>query len=82
MNLILWFLAVATILVFWKFYFYPYIHDKYTFWKLSRHLRKMANKYSGETKEKLIEISKMLNEISKATKLGDNDGIDYFNDND
>ncbi len=71
MFFVLWILSLLTIRAFWNHFLYPYLYKKYTFWKLSKEMERMAEKYDGETKEKLNEVIDMAKKAYKETKLGD-----------
>lgn len=73
MIFVIWALALLTIRAFWNYFLYPYLYKKYTYWKLSKEMERIAEKYDGETKEKLNEIIDLTKKISRETKLGDED---------
>ena len=72
MNYVLWFFGILTVWIFWKFFLYPYLHNKYTYWKCGRILSKIANDVTDkETKDQLNEISDALKKAYKEEKMGD-----------
>jgi len=73
LQIILWVMATLGLAIFLQFYFLPYIKTKWTFYVMSKRIKKIANKYDGETGEQLKEIAKGLMNLSKSEKLIDDE---------
>jgi len=70
---IMWIIITFFTAIFLEFNLIPYISRRYTFWKMSRQLKKMAKKYPGEAREKLNEIAELIKELGKNEKLIDDE---------
>ncbi len=68
-----WGMAIVALFIFLKFYFLPYIKNKWMFYIMSRQIKIIAKKYDGETEEQLKKIAKGLMDLSKSEKLIDNE---------
>ncbi len=85
MNYVIWFFSILTIVIFWVFFLYPYLQNKYTYWKCSRILKNIANNTTDEeTKIQINEIVDQLRIAFKEEKLGDtlNEAISSFGEPD
>ncbi len=67
--ILLWIIAVMGIVYFLWWHLLPFIYTKLVFFILSIKIKRMAKRYDGETREKLLHIGKGLKDISKEEEL-------------
>ena len=72
-QILLWTITTLGLAIFLKFYFIPFIQNKWTFYIASRAIKKMSKRYDGELGEQLADIAKKLKELSKNEKLMQDD---------
>ena len=72
-KILLWVIAIISISFFLLFYLIPYMQSKFMLWKVKRTLKKMSKKYNGETKDALLKAANDISDLSKNTKLTDED---------
>lgn len=70
-KILLWVIAIISLRFFLLFYLMPYIQSKFMFWQIKRGVKKMAKKYDGETKDALLKAANDISNLSKNTKLID-----------
>lgn len=73
LKIILWVMATLGLAIFLHLWFIPFIKNKWTFWLMSKKIKRMAKKYPGETGDQLKEIAKGLMDLSKNEKLIDDE---------
>lgn len=61
---------IITIVLLSEIVIFPYIHDKWVFWKVKRSMKKIKSHVKDdETKEQLDTIIKQCDKCSRETKL-------------
>ena len=76
--LILWFITSLGVAIF-LYGLYYYLKTKIGFWWSAKQLRKIAKTQTGEEAQRLNDIADGLIELSRTTKLFENDN-DLYND--
>ena len=71
--IILWALAILTVAIFLHDYFIPFIKVKFMFWRMSKRISRMSKKHEGETRKQLKSIAEGLMDLSKNTKIDDDE---------
>ncbi len=68
-KIYLWSIVIFSLGIFLVYYFIPYLKRKILFWKMSRNIKRMSKRYTGEIRDKLEHISELIKDISKEEKL-------------
>jgi hypothetical protein len=69
MNLVIWTLAILSIMFFIKHYLIPFLKEKIMYLKMAKEFKKMGKKYTGETGEKFKHLVEILKKAAKETKI-------------
>ena len=67
--IILWTLAVICAVAFCYFHLIPYIKFQVSLFFMERTFKKMAKKYDGEARDKLIELAEAISVLRKEDEL-------------
>lgn len=72
-KMFLWLIAILCILAYVQFWLLPYLRNKIVFYFMSRKIRRMAKKHTGETNKALNEVADMIRDFAKNEKLHDDE---------